>query len=1394
MSNELSPKGPAKCPQCGATIPENAAAGLCPNCLMALNLKTETVLGADMPGGQETVPAEQIAPHFPQLEILECLGRGGMGVVYKARQKSLNRLVALKLLAPERVGDPQFADRFAREAQALAAISHQNIVTVHDFGQTGGFYFLLMEFVDGVNLRQLLRARKFTPEEALAIVPKLCEALQFAHERGIVHRDIKPENILLDKAGRVKIADFGIARMLDDTGGISSEPGSERNVTQAMGTPGYVAPEQVSDPGRADSRADIYSLGVVFYEMLTGELPAKRIEAPSKKVHVDVRIDEIVLRALEKKPELRYQTAAQLKTQVEMLDLEKDSKRSSSGGPQTLSKPPVGKRKLVAVALRVAAIVILVLLALCAAIFLPYFMARRASHHSAQAAAIANGKNSATRVLYFPADRSLGTIFIRDARTDWVLTDVLNDWQEFAEARGKIEIAAGKEARLDVSAEGAKDLSALASLSADDLRAILFLRSKADENCLKQVGRLTGLRYLRIQGDEVTDEGIAHCAGLRELISLTADLTKVTDKGLKVIGRLSSLQNLQVAYTMVSDQGLAELTELTSLQSLRLDRTAVTDAGMVHLQNLSELRRLSLSETAITDRGLEHLSKLANLEELELSSTAISDGGLATLKKIPGLKSLSLSGTEVTDAGLAEISGLKGLEELMLPKRITDEGIRRLDGLPSLRRLDLAGSEATGKCLASLKTLPSLKRLSLSGKIEDDDLAHLSNFPQLEQLWLQMAPITDKGIRFVAALKSLKELMLERVQVTDAGYAALKELPALEYLYLTDQGRRQNYRSGIGDEGLAHVAMIPTLRYLDLSRSRVTDLGLGQLKSLMRLESLNLEGTRVHGEGLSDLREIQTLREVDLSNTDLSSRGVDALLGLPLLTSVRLHRVGIAANDLLRLQAGISSAKLMVSLARESQPARIGDGGLPRRESDAATAATIGPVLGQMPAGQVRDLLAGVHERVARIQQAAGNGKLLEMAETFNEINEHCDQLQGKNKDGGPAMRDWGMADARQFRQIMEVVARLENDAEGMRSIAQSRGSEEERAAMVKKVWNEQFLPSYARLVAMLKTTKTERSAERGGMEDLLSGAFGPVIQRTVYDGDVGRTNASMIDLDSGNVFSASALLREQSGQPFIATFEAGLARAREKGIDLWGDTSGKTFAWFETVVVPSEQSFDLVTAEQIAADNRLATRPTVQTEITVGKVPAVYLFKTREGGRGVLEVTRFAENLESMEIRYKVLPARYAFVRNLVLLSAAGENRFFSLKDLKSYAAIPGNDPVVYVEKSSDLGLCVVVENAHNYPTEGEQGRKLWESMSAEDIAQPAGLAGVPFERKGVYALHDYRLPEVVLIPEHGLLRIEMDQRTEQVIVEYKKVEGGQGESPVKAPIRQQRRQTDRR
>ncbi len=201
------------CPKCGKPVSLHAFEGLCPECLMQAGFGTVTGDPGKISAFVPPTP-EELTGHFPQLEILELLGRGGMGAVYKARQTHLDRIVALKILPPGVGQAPSFAERFVREAKALAKLHHPNIVTLYESGQANELFYFLMEFVDGVNLRQLLATGTISPQDALAIVPQICDALQFAHDRGIVHRDIKPENILLSKTGQVKIADFGVAKLV----------------------------------------------------------------------------------------------------------------------------------------------------------------------------------------------------------------------------------------------------------------------------------------------------------------------------------------------------------------------------------------------------------------------------------------------------------------------------------------------------------------------------------------------------------------------------------------------------------------------------------------------------------------------------------------------------------------------------------------------------------------------------------------------------------------------------------------------------------------------------------------------------------------------------------------------------------------------------------------------------------------------------------------------------------------------------------------------------------------------------------------------------------------------------------------------------------------------------
>ncbi len=296
------------CEHCGKAMPADAPSGMCPGCL----LRTAIEHGA----------SRTLAPMLPRLryfgdyELLEEIARGGMGVVYRARQVSLDRVVAVKMMRPGVLSTEDEIRRFQAEARTAAAMQHPNIVAIHEVGEFETLHYFSMDFVDGPNLAELVQQGPLPPKEAARYVQLLAEAVHYAHGRGVLHRDLKPSNVLVDSAGRPRITDFGLARPIEGGGGMTA-------AGALVGTPAYMPPEQAAGEGAALTPAsDCYSLGAILYELLTGHPPFQGagavatarlvMEQRPADPGVSRNLDAICMKCLEKDPARRYRSAADL--------------------------------------------------------------------------------------------------------------------------------------------------------------------------------------------------------------------------------------------------------------------------------------------------------------------------------------------------------------------------------------------------------------------------------------------------------------------------------------------------------------------------------------------------------------------------------------------------------------------------------------------------------------------------------------------------------------------------------------------------------------------------------------------------------------------------------------------------------------------------------------------------------------------------------------------------------------------------------------------------------------------------------------------------------------------------------------------------------------------------
>ncbi|MCA8998029.1 MAG: serine/threonine protein kinase [Planctomycetaceae bacterium] len=291
-------------------------------------------------------PNTEIPLRLGDYEILEELGRGGMGIVYRARQKSLNRTVAVKMLLRGKLESEANLARFASEARSAARLDHPHIVAVHDVGEENGHHFFSMPLIDGETLATRISQNPLGPQEAARLLIPVCRAVAYAHQNGILHRDLKPSNILIDLQGRPFVSDFGLAKRFPIEGDGASNSGSLTESGAILGTPGYMAPEQAAgSKGMVDRSTDIYSLGAILYACVTGRAPfqaATPVDAilmileqdppPPRLLNprIDPDLEMIILKALQKPQDLRYQPADALATDLEaFLNHEAVSARSS---------------------------------------------------------------------------------------------------------------------------------------------------------------------------------------------------------------------------------------------------------------------------------------------------------------------------------------------------------------------------------------------------------------------------------------------------------------------------------------------------------------------------------------------------------------------------------------------------------------------------------------------------------------------------------------------------------------------------------------------------------------------------------------------------------------------------------------------------------------------------------------------------------------------------------------------------------------------------------------------------------------------------------------------------------------------------------------------------------
>jgi serine/threonine protein kinase/Leucine-rich repeat (LRR) protein len=854
-----------------------------------------------------------------EYQVLDKLGRGGMGSVYKALHTRLGRTVAVKVLLEGRTRDEQAVARFVREMKAVGGLSHPNIVQAHDARDINGTHVLVMEYVDGLSVGEVLRRLGCLPiPDACELLRQAATGLQYAHEKGLVHRDIKPSNLMLDRQGQVKILDLGLALLQTD------QPRGE-DVTssgQVMGTADYMAPEQVNDSHGVDARADIYSLGCTLYAILTGRAPfhgdgprrsvmatmlAHLNEAPAavREVRPEVPprlaavLDRIMAKRREDRPGTAGEVAGELAPFCAGADLpgliahalaapvapaadEPEKHEAEVSRPSTpvvlAGAAAVRRRRIIWTATAAAAA--------CAAIVLGIIIkiqtkdGQKLTIHAPPDSTVSVQEEGKPEVV-IPGDgrrktstaqtpRSTSPVAQQptpavDAQPPVGTTPESKTPPADAEAERRMtQIALSFADSVAVqTAEGEKRILPGQGLPAGSFR-LVGLRASGERATDAAFAQLAAARNLieiwAVPAPLLTDAAMEHIASLPTLRSLILDGCRVTDAGVRRIARMDSIDNLSLRCVPITDVSLESIAKLPSLARLCLEGQGlvVTGAGLKHLQSHTKLRDLLLVALALNDADMEAVGRIKDLWVLNVQYNPIGDAGLERLKGLARLGVLDLSGTRVTSEGMRSLQGMTGLVNLSLDgTAVGDAGLGHLEAVQSLCTIRLDGTAVTDEGMKHLGAMGSLYHASLQNtRVSDAGLLHLAKLPNLKVLHLADTRVTDTGAKTVGQIASLTELYLSDTRVTDEGVRNLGSLPNLSKLYLV--------HTRVTDAVLEQLIAMPKVELLDLSATRISAKGIATLKAaLPKAQILWSEPNRTAAEGVIGLGGTVSIRAKD---------------------------------------------------------------------------------------------------------------------------------------------------------------------------------------------------------------------------------------------------------------------------------------------------------------------------------------------------------------------------------------------------------------------------------------------------------------------------------------------------------------------------------------------------